>query len=319
MARQTASWVHISPHRRPFKSASRHIYRRHPLYRRRNPETGKAVPRHRKPGLHGLLAQLVEQRTVNPQVTGSKPVQPSITAEKPKIANKGYAWRDLAPAAPIKNLLGVKRMEIWKDIQGYEGLYQISNYANVRRSGKCGEQKELRQHLNTYGYYMVNLSRNGEHRPALVHRLVATAFIDNPESLPCVNHKDEDKTNNQIENLEWCDKAYNNRYGTHPKQISEANSKPVLQIYNGKVVAIWKSCTEAAITGGFSISCIARCCSGERKTHKGYQWRWSTKISRRKAVNQKLGENRHNTNMVGDHLKAQKGRNDNGKNRCEID
>ena len=167
-------------------------------------------------------------------------------------------------------------MEVWKDIRGYEGLYQVSNLGNVRRSKQESTGRLLNPYVNSHGYLTVGLSKNGVVSREMVHRLVAKAFIENPFDFPCINHKDECKSNNTVSNLEWCDKSYNNTYGTHPMQISEANSKPVLQILNGNVVRTWKSCSEAALMGGDIISCISRCCLGERKSHKGYEWRYAT-------------------------------------------
>ena len=109
-------------------------------------------------------------------------------------------------------------MEIWRDIEGYEGLYQVSNLGRVRslnykRTGKVQNMK-----LGTYpnGYKMVDLKKNKNRKAHLVHRLVAKAFIPNPnpDQLCEVNHKDEDKTNNCVENLEWCDVKYNSNFGT---------------------------------------------------------------------------------------------------------
>lgn len=111
--------------------------------------------------------------------------------------------------------------EIWKDIEGFEGLYQVSNLGRV----KCVEHKcpgrhglrTVKEHLMTQvkgskGYFYVALSNMDRGRTFTVHRLVAKAFIPNPENLPCVNHKDEDKFNNNVDNLEWCTSLYNNTY-----------------------------------------------------------------------------------------------------------
>ena len=102
-------------------------------------------------------------------------------------------------------------MEIWRDIEGYEGLYQVSNLGRVRslnykRTGKVQNMK-----LGTYpnGYKMVDLKKNNKRKAHLVHRLVAKAFIPNPNQLCEVNHKDEDKANNTVDNLEWCSHIYN--------------------------------------------------------------------------------------------------------------
>lgn len=113
--------------------------------------------------------------------------------------------------------------EIWKDIKGYEGKYQVSNYGSVktlnyRRTGTA----RLLIPKNDKGYLAVGLYKNGKRKMFLIHRLVAEAFIPNPENLPQVNHIDEDKTNNYVENLEWCTQSYNNNYGTRLKRVSES-------------------------------------------------------------------------------------------------
>lgn len=99
--------------------------------------------------------------------------------------------------------------EIWKPVVGYEGLYEVSSYGRVRRVNK-----DLLKLQNVKGYNQVCLYKNGISTGLRVHRLVAQAFLPNPDNLPQVNHKDEDKTNNNVDNLEWCDNKYNNNYGT---------------------------------------------------------------------------------------------------------
>ena len=112
--------------------------------------------------------------------------------------------------------------EVWKDIKGYEGLYQISNTGKVKGLKR---NKVLKPILQRSGYYYVDLQR----KRRLVHRLVAEAFIDNPDNLPEVNHKDENKLNNSVENLEWCDSKYNANYGTRNKR----RGKPIQCIETG--------------------------------------------------------------------------------------
>lgn len=119
--------------------------------------------------------------------------------------------------------------EEWRNVVGYEGKYQVSNLGNVRSlnriieckgKGGCNVHRKqrgclMRQSLNTQGYYTVGLScQKPGSRTHLVSRLVAQAFIPNPDNLPCVNHKDENSKNNRVDNLEWCTKEYNNSYGT---------------------------------------------------------------------------------------------------------
>ena len=125
--------------------------------------------------------------------------------------------------------------EIWKDIQGYEEMYQVSSHGRVRSLDRIVERKGrgtlfikgriLTQSDDTHGYMKVNLTKHDKKRTFKVHRLVAIHFLDNPNNLPCVNHKDENKLNNNVDNLEWCTKAYNNSYGTKAKRQSETRKK----------------------------------------------------------------------------------------------
>ena len=113
--------------------------------------------------------------------------------------------------------------EIWKPVKGFAGLYEVSNKGNVRSLKWYGGSKvrELSQAENKKGYRQVNLC-NGKGNMRYVHRLVAEAFIPNPNNLPCINHKDENPRNNCVENLEWCDQKYNCNYGHHNERNSAA-------------------------------------------------------------------------------------------------
>jgi len=108
-------------------------------------------------------------------------------------------------------------MEIWLDIANYEGKYQVSNIGNIRSINyhRSGVDKLMKTQKLNNGYYSVGLTLNGVTKRFLVHRLVAEAFIPNPDKLPQVNHKDEDKSNNIVDNLEWCTFEYNLYYGSH--------------------------------------------------------------------------------------------------------
>lgn len=176
--------------------------------------------------------------------------------------------------------------EIWKDIKGYEGLYQVSSYGRVRSLDRIVVYSNGDKHFykgriikpfsDKDGYLLCNLSKNTKPKTSKVHRLVAEAFIPNPNSLPQVNHRDEDKTNNHVENLEWCDGKYNKNYGTRNKRIGEKLSKTVLQLdtNTGRVIAEYPSAIEAARHTGFSQGNISACCMGERKTAGGYKWQY---------------------------------------------
>ena len=163
-------------------------------------------------------------------------------------------------------------MEIWKDIEGFEG-YQISNYGRVKSLGndKTRKEKILKGSKNGGGYLYVHLWKDGKRTMKKVHRLVAEAFIENPQNLPEVNHKDECKTNNNVLNLEFCDRKYNINYGTR----TEKCSKRVDQInqQTGEVVRQWASTNECG-RDGYNQGAVAACARGERKQYKGYIWKY---------------------------------------------
>jgi hypothetical protein len=114
--------------------------------------------------------------------------------------------------------------QIWKDISGYEGLYQVSNTGKVRSLNyrHTGKTKVMKPSTNKLGYKCVNLCKDGKRKIYFIHRLVALAFIPNPNNYPIINHKDENPSNNAVWNLEWCTYEYNNNYGNRNKKLSEA-------------------------------------------------------------------------------------------------
>ena len=118
-------------------------------------------------------------------------------------------------------------VEEWREIPGYEGKYYVSSFGNVKVIYKWIKvnEKILSPMLNKDGYYQVNLSLRKKVRHHRIHRLVAEAFVENPNCYPMVNHKDENKLNNRADNLEWCDQAYNIRYGTRTKRCFETKRK----------------------------------------------------------------------------------------------
>lgn len=121
-------------------------------------------------------------------------------------------------------------MEIWKDILGYEGLYQISNHGRLKSLPKMvgrgkrymSKERIVSSHKSPNGYLRTHLDKEGKRHFFSVHRLVAQAFLDNPNNYPCVNHKNEIRSDNRVENLEWCSFKYNANYGTRNKKISTA-------------------------------------------------------------------------------------------------
>lgn len=172
--------------------------------------------------------------------------------------------------------------EIWKDIAGYEGLYQVSNYGRVRSLNRiihynrgydllC-KGKIIGLHITNTGYYRAHLYNHQKCKKVFVHRLVAEAFIPNPNNHPVINHKDENKLNNKADNLEWCTYSYNSQYGTAIKRRTKKTTKLVYQYtLEKKLVRIWKSGVEAE-KHGYNRSRITACCNGRSKTHCGYLW-----------------------------------------------
>ena len=140
---------------------------------------------------------------------------------------------------------------------------------------KEGYKKEMKPVLNN-GYYSIVLYRDGETKHVLIHRLVALTFISNPDNLPELNHKDENKTNNMVGNLEWCSKSYNINYGTRNERTAKANWKPIRQFTkDGLFIKEYPSLKEAARQTGFYQSAISQCCKGIRKSAYKYIWRYA--------------------------------------------
>ena len=179
--------------------------------------------------------------------------------------------------------------EVWKDIVGYEGLYKVSNKGNVysverkdSRGKKCGGQT-LRPSYHSNGYLCLNLNKNGVTKNKKVHRLVLEAFIPNPNNYPEVNHRDEDKSNNNIENLEWCTRKQNVNHGTAIKRASQKRCKKVkaVNVETGEVL-IFNSTSEAR-RKGYAQGHVSKACRGVYKnssgkligdghTYRGHQW-----------------------------------------------
>lgn len=171
--------------------------------------------------------------------------------------------------------------EVWKDIPNFEGLYQVSNLGRVKsfhRSTKHYQQDEyiLNPTTKENGYCNVTLYGNNSRHKFLVHRLVAEAFIPNPNNLPQVNHKDEDPLNNAASNLEWCTAEYNNAYGTAKIRMSETKSHPVEQLtVDGQVIAIYRSVRIACEMLGVKKSSLGYAIR-KGTNCKGYFWRYSS-------------------------------------------
>lgn len=164
--------------------------------------------------------------------------------------------------------------ELWCPIKGYEGFYGVSDQGRVR-SLKFGKERILKPARDDCGYLVVNLYKNRERKMYYVHRLVSQAFIPNTNNLPEVNHKDENKENNSVQNLEWCTDKYNTNYGTRNQRVSEKLSKPVLQYEkSGAFVKEWKSMIDVQRNLNYSQGHISKCCTGKLKSAYGFIWKY---------------------------------------------
>lgn len=193
--------------------------------------------------------------------------------------------------------------EIWKDVKGYEGLYQVSNLGRVKSLGldKWHKGRILKQSFDGKGNYLfVGLHKDGKTKQKNVHRLVAETFVPNPNNFPCANHINERKTDNRATNLEWCTVEYNSNYGNAKKNMIESRrknnnqeeinrkikdtkkknqsfscEKPVAQYtISGTLVATYASATDAERKTGISRGGIQRCCIGRYLQAKGFIWKY---------------------------------------------
>lgn len=170
-------------------------------------------------------------------------------------------------------------MEEWKSIIRFEGLYDVSSEGRVRSlwdgRHKIHRIKVLKPRKNKGGYLHVNLWKDGEMKTFKVHRLVASSFIKNPLNKSDVNHKNEIKTDNRVDNLEWMTRKENIKYGTRTERCSKAQSKPVLQYTKEEVlVKEYPSTIEASRHTGINQGSISSCCIGRIKSAGGSLWKY---------------------------------------------
>ena len=163
-------------------------------------------------------------------------------------------------------------MEIWKDIKGYEGKYQISNKGRVKSLGNNKTKKEKIRDgkIDNRGYKRISLCKNGKEKKYSIHRLVAQAFLPNPDNLPVVNHKDENKLNNNVENLEWCTQEYNVNY-------SGSNGRPGKKVICVETQQIFDSSEDVInkmFDGKGSSSTIRDHLRGRTKSCFGYHFKY---------------------------------------------
>lgn len=167
--------------------------------------------------------------------------------------------------------------EVFKDIEGYDGLYMVSNLGRVKSLGNSNDRREkiLKTRKNNWGYLLVSLYSGGKCKTCKVHRLVASAFVENPNNFKEVNHIDENKTNNHADNLEWCSREYNVNYGNRNERQRDTLSKPVKCLENG---IIYPSAKQAQMETGIFQGNISKCCNGKYKTAGGFHWKFVKKM-----------------------------------------
>lgn len=172
-------------------------------------------------------------------------------------------------------------MEIWKDIPGFEGLYQLSSFGRVKSFPRETTRGGIMAvGIGTTGYYYVKLTKNGKRKHLRIHRSLAELFIPNPENKPCINHKDGNKLNNSFDNLEWCTSSENNFHGYRTGLIPRNRDKikkPVIQLDRfGIIVKIWPSATDVQKQLGINAPTISKCCNkrGANKTAGGFFWEY---------------------------------------------
>lgn len=172
--------------------------------------------------------------------------------------------------------------ELWKDINEYEN-YQISNFGNVKSkrywvgNRYVYKDKLLKPSLSSSGYQQVVLCKNGKTKNHFIHRLVANHFLENTNNSEEINHIDENKQNNNVNNLEWCDHKYNMNYGKIKNKISNSHKKKVAKYNNnGDLIKIYESIEMAANENNTKSTNIVQCCKhkDKYKTCKGYVWKY---------------------------------------------
>lgn len=180
---------------------------------------------------------------------------------------------------------------VWKEVKGYEGLYLVSNTGLVKSLFRY--KKILKPNITKNGYATVELFKKGNSKRICVHRLVAEAFLQNPKKLPQVNHKDENKLNNNVSNLEWCTAKYNMNYGEAAKtrhskidystkkrketarKNGKAVNKAIVQLSKDNcIIAEYENIKKASVKLKINASHISETCKGKRKSAGGYVWRY---------------------------------------------
>ena len=171
--------------------------------------------------------------------------------------------------------------EVWRDVKGYEGLYQVSNMGRVKslgrkdRFGRVIKERILEPAVTHNGYLRVGLHVDGKRKMLRVHRLVCEAFHENPDNKSEVNHVNEEKTDNRACNLEWCTRTENCNHGSRNERVAKALSKPIGQFsLDGKLIKVWQSACEARRQTGFDQGYVGAVARGKFKQAYGYIWKY---------------------------------------------
>ena len=177
--------------------------------------------------------------------------------------------------------------EIWKDIRGYEGLYQISNLGRIKSLPKWRVKYGygeiiLKQSIGKKGYKVISLNKNKKRKQYKVHRLIAEAFIPNPENKPQINHIDGNKLNNDINNLEWCTQNENIQHAYNTGLYKNYSPPPVRQkrkiiqySLDGQFIKYWIGIADTAKKLNCDYSNIVNCCRGKQKSAFGFIWKYA--------------------------------------------
>ena len=184
----------------------------------------------------------------------------------------------------------VDKIEIWKDIKDYEGLYQVSNLGNVRSLDMTIIQlhhwsnqyvkhiykgRLLKGSKNSNGYRTITLHKGKKTEKRLLHRMIAEAFIPNPNNYNYINHKDNNPSNNNVNNLEWCTQSYNIKYAYEQGNKTPPNTKEINQLKNGNILRTFISISDAERKTGIKGANISKCCRKLRNYAGGYQWEYA--------------------------------------------